>query len=118
MHLNETHAITFGELDGGTSERVEAIADAMAGANFDAVISDNILLRMWEKWVFLATLAAGTCLMRGSSLLRRSLMPCSKTWHSWCELPLRLTPKEWFWRSRGRAPFPKRLFCRPRAPLH
>ncbi|MFM0731552.1 2-dehydropantoate 2-reductase [Paraburkholderia sediminicola] len=66
MHLNETHAITFGELDGGTSERVQAIADAMADANFDAVISDNILLRMWEKWVFLATLAAGTCLMRGS----------------------------------------------------
>ncbi|NPT44152.1 2-dehydropantoate 2-reductase [Paraburkholderia sp. 1N] len=66
LHLNETHAITFGELDGGTSERVEAIADAMAGANFDAVISDKILLRMWEKWVFLATLAAGTCLMRGS----------------------------------------------------
>ena len=66
MHLNETHAITFGELDGGTSERVEAIADAMADANFDAVVSDNILLRMWEKWVFLATLAASTCLMRGS----------------------------------------------------
>ena len=34
MHLNEMHAITFGELEGGTSERVEAIADAMAGANF------------------------------------------------------------------------------------
>ncbi|CAE6717033.1 MULTISPECIES: 2-dehydropantoate 2-reductase [Paraburkholderia] len=66
MHLNETHAITFGELEGGTSERVEAIADAMADANFDAVVSDNILLRMWEKWVFLATLAASTCLMRGS----------------------------------------------------
>src|SRR5580692_9570237 len=52
MHLNETHAITFGELDGGASERVQAIADAMAGANFDTVVSDNILLRMWEKWVF------------------------------------------------------------------
>ena len=38
----------------------------MSGANFDAFTSDNILLRMWEKWVFLATLAASTCLMRGS----------------------------------------------------
>ena len=66
VHLNDTHAITFGELAGGTSERVQAIADAMAGANFDASVSDNILLRMWEKWVFLATLAASTCLMRGS----------------------------------------------------
>ncbi|RDK03038.1 2-dehydropantoate 2-reductase [Paraburkholderia lacunae] len=66
VHLNEMHAITFGELEGGTSERVQAIADAMTGANFDVVVSDNILLRMWEKWVFLAALAASTCLMRGS----------------------------------------------------
>ncbi|WCM24004.1 2-dehydropantoate 2-reductase [Paraburkholderia bryophila] len=66
VHLNEMHAITFGELTGGKSERVQAIADAMAGANFDVTVSDNILLRMWEKWVFLATLAASTCLMRGS----------------------------------------------------
>ncbi len=66
VHLNEMHAITFGELAGGKSERVQAIADAMAGTNFDVAVSDNILLRMWEKWVFLATLAASTCLMRGS----------------------------------------------------
>ncbi|REE22438.1 ketopantoate reductase [Paraburkholderia sp. BL6669N2] len=66
VHLNDMHAITFGEQAGGTSERVQAIAEAMAGANFDTLVSDNILLRMWEKWVFLATLAASTCLMRGS----------------------------------------------------
>ncbi|WP_027801603.1 2-dehydropantoate 2-reductase [Paraburkholderia dilworthii] len=66
VHLNEMHAVTFGELAGGVSERVQAIADAMAGANFDVTVSENILLRMWEKWVFLASLAASTCLMRGS----------------------------------------------------
>ncbi|SMG51282.1 2-dehydropantoate 2-reductase [Paraburkholderia susongensis] len=66
VHLNDMQAITFGELPGGTSERVQAIAEAMGGANFDVSVSDNILLRMWEKWVFLATLAASTCLMRGS----------------------------------------------------
>lgn len=67
VHLNDLHAITFGELaGGGTSERVQEIADAMAGANFDAAVSESILLRMWEKWVFLATLAGSTCLMRGS----------------------------------------------------
>ena len=66
VHLNDMHAITFGELAGGSSERVQAIAHAMADANFDVSVSDNILLRMWEKWVFLATLAASTCLMRGS----------------------------------------------------
>nr|WKF62188.1 2-dehydropantoate 2-reductase [Paraburkholderia busanensis] len=66
VHLNESHAITFGELAGGASARVQAISDAMAGANFDVAVSDNILLRMWEKWVFLATLAGSTCLMRGA----------------------------------------------------
>ncbi|KXU85162.1 2-dehydropantoate 2-reductase [Paraburkholderia monticola] len=66
MHLNDMQAITFGELVGGTSERTEAITEAMSGANFDVAVSDNILLRMWEKWVFLATLAGSTCLMRGS----------------------------------------------------
>ncbi|MCC8393023.1 2-dehydropantoate 2-reductase [Paraburkholderia sp. MMS20-SJTR3] len=66
VHLNEMQAITFGELAGGASERTQQIADAMAGANFDVAVSDNILLRMWEKWVFLATLAGTTCLMRGS----------------------------------------------------
>lgn len=66
VHLNEAHGITFGELEGGVSERVRAIAEVMTGAGFDAALSDNILLRMWEKWVFLATLAASTCLFRGS----------------------------------------------------
>ena len=31
-----------------------------------AVASENIVQEMWEKWVFLATLAASTCLMRTS----------------------------------------------------
>ena len=66
VHLNDSHGITFGELEGGLSERVQAIAGVMTGAGFDASTSDDILLRMWEKWVFLATLAAGTCLFRGS----------------------------------------------------
>lgn len=52
VHLNDSHAITFGEQAGGASERVQAIAEAMGGANFDALVSENILLRMWEKWVF------------------------------------------------------------------
>lgn len=66
VHLNELHALTFGELDGGPSERVSAIDAVLSGAGFDAMTSDTILLRMWEKWVFLATLAASTCLFRGS----------------------------------------------------
>ncbi len=66
VHLNDLHSITFGELAGGLSERVNAIGETMKGAGFDATVSDNILQQMWGKWVFLATLAASTCLFRAS----------------------------------------------------
>src|SRR5258708_2878112 len=55
-----------GEREGQLSDRVRAIAEAMAGGNFGSVASENIVQEMWEKWVFLATLAACTCLMRSS----------------------------------------------------
>jgi 2-dehydropantoate 2-reductase len=64
VHLNKLHSMTFGERAGGTSARIEAITTALTGAQFDAFASTNILQSMWEKWTFLATLAAGTCLMR------------------------------------------------------
>jgi len=65
-HLSKPHGLTFGEISGGISPRVEAISGLMQGALFDAQASPAILLEMWEKWVFLATLAGGTCLMRAS----------------------------------------------------
>jgi 2-dehydropantoate 2-reductase len=66
VHLGKVHAVTFGELDGGISMRVRALAAVMSDAGFDSRPSDMILQEMWEKWVFLATLAGATCLMRGS----------------------------------------------------
>jgi len=66
LHLNDTHGLTYGELDGKRSERVEALQAAFGKARFDARASEDILQDMWEKWVFLATLAASTSLMRTS----------------------------------------------------
>ena len=63
-HLNRTHGITYGERDGSDSPRVQRIAQAMSGANFDAHASMHIMQDMWDKWVFLASLAGLTCLMR------------------------------------------------------
>lgn len=65
-HLNDLHIFTYGERDGGRSARAAAIETLTAGANFTARASTEILLEMWEKWVFLAALAAGTSLMRSS----------------------------------------------------
>ncbi|KIZ39167.1 MULTISPECIES: 2-dehydropantoate 2-reductase [Rhodopseudomonas] len=67
VQLNPMHAITFGERDGGLSERVNAIAEAMNGAMFDVHPSANIMQEMWEKWVFLASLAGSTSVMRAST---------------------------------------------------
>jgi 2-dehydropantoate 2-reductase len=65
-HLNELHALTFGELDGSRSQRIETIAPALMGAGFDARRSDEIRQEMWEKWVFICTGAGITCLMRAA----------------------------------------------------
>jgi len=66
LHLGDIQTLTFGERQGGISGRVRAIESELSGAVFSAQASPRILLEMWEKWVFLATLAAGTGLMRAS----------------------------------------------------
>jgi 2-dehydropantoate 2-reductase len=66
VHLNNDHELSFGERDGGRSARIDAVSGAMAGALFKPRASEQILQEMWEKWVFLATLAGGTCLMRAA----------------------------------------------------
>jgi 2-dehydropantoate 2-reductase len=65
-HLNASHSLTYGERDGSTSARMAAITQAMQGVAFDARASGTILQDMWDKWVFLATLAGITCLMRAA----------------------------------------------------
>ena len=66
VHLNENHLLTFGERDGAKSDRVSAIASLMNEAQFDIHTTIEILLEMWEKWVFLASLAGSTCLLRAA----------------------------------------------------
>ena len=66
VHLQPMQSLNFGERDGEMSDRVRAIADVFAGGKFGSVASEHIIQEMWEKWVFLATLAASTCLMRAS----------------------------------------------------
>jgi 2-dehydropantoate 2-reductase len=64
LHLNELHNLTYGELDGTSSPRIAAIAAAFEGANFKARASNEIVQELWEKWVFIASLAGITSLMR------------------------------------------------------
>src|SRR4051794_24231707 len=66
VQLQPMQSLNFGERDGKMSDRVKAIAKVFASGNFGSVASEQIIQDMWEKWVFLATLAASTCLMRTS----------------------------------------------------
>jgi 2-dehydropantoate 2-reductase len=66
IHLNEIHKIVFGELDGSQSARVDTIHAVFSGANFDSEASTQIMQEMWEKWIFIATAAGITCLMRAA----------------------------------------------------
>ena len=64
VHLAPPQSLNFGERDGKMSDRIRAIAKPMTAGNFGAVASEHVVQEMWEKWVFLASLAAATSLMR------------------------------------------------------
>jgi 2-dehydropantoate 2-reductase len=66
VQLAPMQSLNFGERDGKMSDRVRAIAEVFSSGNFGAVASEHIMQDMWEKWVFLASLAASTSLMRTS----------------------------------------------------
>ncbi len=56
--------LTFGSRDG--SAVPAAVRDALLALGDPVVESTDILAAMWEKFVFIATLAGITCLMRGA----------------------------------------------------
>jgi 2-dehydropantoate 2-reductase len=64
VHLQPMQSLTFGERDGKSPGRIRAIAEVMEKGNFGSKASGEVIQEMWEKWVFLASLAASTCLMR------------------------------------------------------
>src|SRR5262249_19237638 len=66
LHLNDSHLLSFGAREEAAADQVKAIAAVFSGAKFDLRVSDVILQEMWEKWVFIATGAGITCLMRSS----------------------------------------------------
>lgn len=66
VQLADLQSLTYGELDGKKTSRVEAVHQAFQGAGFDAAISEDILQDMWQKWVWLASVGAITCLLRGN----------------------------------------------------
>lgn len=58
--------ILTGETDARPSARVDAIRRVLADAGIDSPVTEDIVAAMWHKWVFISTLVALTCLMRGT----------------------------------------------------
>jgi 2-dehydropantoate 2-reductase len=66
VHLNDWHTLGFGELDGTASPRLGQVSEIFANAGFDSQPTLTILRDMWEKWIFIASMAGITCLMRAA----------------------------------------------------
>lgn len=66
-HMQPPADILFGEIAGGMSPRVEALAKAFQAApHIKTTASENIMDEMWAKLVMLGSLAALTVMMRGN----------------------------------------------------
>ena len=63
--FGEMQALSLGERSAGPASPVTA-ALATALAPVGGRLSETILLDMWEKWVFITTIACTTCLMRST----------------------------------------------------
>ncbi|MDR2111590.1 MAG: 2-dehydropantoate 2-reductase [Candidatus Accumulibacter sp.] len=63
-HLNQAHDMIIGALDGTVPPALETASGLLAGAGFDFSLSDDIVHALWDKMIFLTTLAGATCLMR------------------------------------------------------
>ena len=64
--LSPVHVMTAGGRDPATQQAAADFIALCGPANFDAVLSSDIIATLWEKWTFLATLAGATTLMQGS----------------------------------------------------
>lgn len=63
-HLNRAQTLIHGARAEAQMPAVAAFQAMLAPSGIEARASDNILQDMWEKWVFLCSIAAMTCLMR------------------------------------------------------
>jgi 2-dehydropantoate 2-reductase len=57
-HVGEHLRVTLGERRGGSSERVEALAAALRGAQIDVEVAADVEAAAWEKFLFIEPLGA------------------------------------------------------------
>ena len=65
-HLNALHRLAAGSLTATPSTWLAPLAQLFSASGFEFVLADDIEQTMWDKFVFLTTLAAATCTLRAS----------------------------------------------------
>jgi 2-dehydropantoate 2-reductase len=89
VHLNRSHHFTLGARTPEQSNTISALGEFFQSARIESKISENIEQEMWEKFVFISTLAGATSMMRadigsilntdeGERLLLGILSECEK----------------------------------------
>lgn len=63
-HLNTLHRLVAGSRTAPPPALLEPLARLFSSSGFEFVLTQNIEQVMWDKFVFLATLAASTCTLR------------------------------------------------------
>ena len=56
--------ITLGERDGTVSARAERVRDALSASGIEAVLTPDINVALWEKFLFIASISGICCLAR------------------------------------------------------
>jgi 2-dehydropantoate 2-reductase len=57
-------SMAFGERDGNASPRAEAFRDLCRNAGFNVMLSDNIAVPIWQKFILLTAMSGGTAITR------------------------------------------------------
>lgn len=65
-HLNTIHRLIIGARGAEPPTHFTALLESLAASGVELVGSEHIEASMWDKFVFLTTLAAATCILRAS----------------------------------------------------
>lgn len=62
--VSQVRRITFGERDGTMTQRARRIGEALASSGAEVLLSDQIEVALWEKFLFIASISGVCCLAR------------------------------------------------------
>jgi|TARA_B110000285_G_scaffold220471_1_gene272256 2-dehydropantoate 2-reductase len=65
-HFSEFKKLTFGNRNLINDDKIKSFYEICQKTKFDSVLSENINLDLWKKWVFISTVAGATSLFRSS----------------------------------------------------